>query len=154
MNGDGERVYEATQANFRAALLAIKESGISGYDIVEVPALEALNTPGDRATFKTSGTKIIVPPSFAIADMPQYNVNVNFGICLNEDGENSDNWFDFEIQAAVGYANIWPRIENVMFEKLTVRNYQNTKTADIRFWVFQDPFFIYQINQMYKDITP
>lgn len=144
-------VLDRTEANLEVLARRLKEVGIPGLQVLEVNGLAPEGTNGDRRTFNITGTKIIVPPPF-FSQVYIYNNNEQFGICLNEDGEDTDSWFDFTILLAA-YRDVWPIIENVLFHKITIRNYATVEAELIKIWIFQDPLWVNQVNAMLKDIT-
>ncbi len=144
--------YETTYKSLKDLVSELKSRGIPGYQVVEVAGLTAPGTAGDRISFNITGNKIIVPPVFpvlGVSAVPTYNDDVVFGICLNEEGNDDDDWLDFQILSSLmTYQDPMPVIDNVIFHKITVRNYLPGDSQLIKFWVFQDPQFINQINAM------
>lgn len=142
---------DSTYKSFKDLAAEMKEQGFVGATVLNIWGLTGYGTAGDRETFNITGTKIICPPTWNEQE-PHYNENVAFSVCLNELGEDSDPWFDFQPFRAVT-AVLYPMqiISPVIFHKITVRN-KSTAAVEaghhLQLWIIQDPQFIEQVNAM------
>lgn len=140
---------ERTEANYESTARRLKAIGIPGYQTLVIEGLAPAGTAGDRRTSYITGTKIIVPYRFPI--IPTYNEGVVFGVCLNEEGEDSDPWIDFAVTTLEEvYQDPLYIIDHILFYKITVRNYLAAISTPIKIQIFQDPLWINQINAFLK----
>lgn len=140
---------EKTYFNFKSLVKDLEGFEKPGYQVLDIEGLAIAGNNGDRETFHIEGNKIVIP-SIWLGAAPQYNNNASFGISLNSDGEDTDYWFNFF--TAVNTNNYQQtEIKDVCFYKFTVRNLYTLGSPErIRLYIFQDPFFISQVNAILK----
>lgn len=144
--------YEQTYKNFRDLCADLEAAGIPGFQVLDCEGLAARTLAGDRRRTNIEGSRIIIPMNWNYYG-PTYNTDtMRFGINLNGEGEDTEDWFQFDL-AQARYQNIVLEIREVVFHRLTIRNLTGVTAGLIRLYVFQDPFFINQVNQRLKDIT-
>lgn len=145
--------FEKTYINFAGLVKDLEAAGIPGYQILDVEGLAAKGAADDRRIYYVSGNRIVIPPIWDIVGEKPYNLaTLRFGINLNQEGSDDDYWFNYNMGAA--YINEYDlEIEKVIFHKLTVRNYADSEAGLIRLLIYQDPFWIQQINKLLKDMA-
>lgn len=144
--------FEGTYKNLEALVKRLEALGNLGFQILKIEGLAGRTLSGDRVTFHIEGTKFICPMNFNNG-YETYNADCSFGVSPNSEGQDTDEWFDFNTALAANFL-INKNVKNIIFHKLTIRNYLVGASPMIKLWVFQDPFFINQVNRMLRDMTP
>jgi hypothetical protein len=149
---------QASYYNTAGLSKEIEEIGYRGIQVLDIWALTAYGTAGDRRRFEVEGNGIIIPPAFDIqtaATLHDYNVGLRFGVSFNGEGtDQSDDWIDFNTTATPNFPYM-SEIRNVLFHRLWFRNNTDTPLADdmsIRVYIIQDVSFIEQVNKLLKNI--